>query len=231
MATKTRYQVVSTGREGSEFREKRRFRFWNRATNWARRQVERNRTARIKKVEIPIPFKVVPRRVWGGRRLGGAMRLPVRLEFAHTPVIDALPKNATRKQKIARMERIDEIGRARFGPNSGFSYSFYIFQDGEVWAGRGRGRSGAHTVGDIPPHDRNFNFDSYGIAVDGNGDVQAWSKEAKVAFVDLTNWLQGKGDVVAEQSTWPHRKVTRKRCPGNMVSDDEIRRIQTQGRR
>lgn len=231
MSERIRWQVVSTGKEGSEFREKRRFRSWNRATNWIRRQIEKRRTAKVKRIVLPPKFRIVPRSAWGGSLLGGTMKLPVRFIFAHTPVLEVLPKSASRAAKIARMQRLDDIAKARFGASSGFSYSFYIFQDGEIWEGRGRARSGAHTVGTIPPHDRNFNFDSYAITVDGNGDVQGWSDEAKQSFVDLTDYLQKKGDVIARQETWPHRKVTAKRCPGNKVTDEEVRTLQRKGRK
>ncbi len=88
-------------------------------------------------------------------------------------------------------------------------YHYLIEPDGEIKVGRMEGQSGAHCIG--------HNYDSLGICLTGNFDIEDPTKEQekslKILLLDL---LEGYKNAQIKY----HRDFANKTCPGKLISDN-----------
>ena len=125
-------------------------------------------------------MKVIPRWRWRAKKPTAsktAMIRPARGTIVHHTVTAGGKR--TPKQERAHMRELQQIAFSRFFAD--ISYSFIIFESGNVYEGRGWGVVGAHTEGS--------NSTTHGIAFVGNYETAKPSK----ASLDSARALIRKG--------------------------------------
>lgn len=114
-----------------------------------------------------------------------------------------------------RRYHVDQLGWRDVG------YHFLVRKDGRVEPGRPLGQAGAHTSGAN---------DTWGVAVAGDGDSEAWTGRQWLSVLALVDRLRHAvpGTVLP---VYGHREApaalnaapTAKTCPGRLVDLDEVR--------
>lgn len=148
-------------------------------------------------------MRVIPRAEWGAKLAKSAIANigPRSLVFRHHSA------TSPEADEAAHMRYIQQIAFGR-----GFidiSYSFVIFNSGNVYEGRGWGKLGAHT--------KDYNDDAWGITFAGNFNNMTLSDAAVNAYRWLI--LEGKrlGWIPSGPTHREHDEVSATACPGDSV--------------
>jgi hypothetical protein len=188
----------------------------NKALDFIERQIDKGRSASIRKVVSEGRFTIEGPDVWG-RSAHNPYETgpkPVGTVFFHTSVTTQLSPAATAPQERAEMRKLDAIAKGR-GFN-GISYSVCIFPSGRAYYGRGWGVVEAATEG--------YNTTSDSVCFAGNTDSFPLTRAQKDAAVQVLRQGQLAGFLtVRGLSIRGHREVAAKACPGRHVSDDTLR--------
>lgn len=157
---------------------------------------------------------VTPRTDWGGPRdapghatAGG--KLLVVIHHSHRPHREC-------GVALAR-EEADVLGMHEYHKGKGWggiSYNFLVFQSGNVYEGRGWGRTGAHTVG--------RNSSSVGICLVIDGEAHAPTQAAVEATLALIADGVRLGHIAQTHARAPHDRFQNKVCPGERVKDSGL---------
>ena len=109
-------------------------------------------------------------------------------------------------------------------------YHFLIEPNGRIRVGRSESQSGAHCIG--------RNYDSLGICLTGNFDIESPTKEQEKSLEIL---LRDLCEAYPKAEISYHRDFANKTCPGKLIADDwaknlisnnkEMKLIREKGRR
>ena len=152
---------------------------------------------------------MTPREEWGGpteppgHATAGAKRLVV-IHHSHRPHREC-------GVALAR-EEADVLGMHEYHKGKGWggiSYNFLVFQSGNVYEGRGWGRTGAHTIG--------RNSSSVGICLVIDGEAHRPTDAAVEATIDLIAEGVDLGHIAQSHERAPHDQFQQKVCPGVLV--------------
>lgn len=152
---------------------------------------------------------ITSRKEWGGGSslLGNATsgaKLLVVLHHSYRP--DELCGVSKIREKAAMKGMHDYHAQQGWG---GIGYNFAIFQSGNIYEGRGWGRTGAHTVG--------RNSSSLGVVLVIDGSSRAPSAAMKESFIALLAEGVRLGHLSRMYAIDPHDKFQQKVCPGPLV--------------
>lgn len=152
---------------------------------------------------------IISRAEWGARygdgRTGAAF--PATELWLHHSVTAAPGVDASFSQDCQAIQRIEEIGRERFGEIYGFPYTFGLTPSGRIFAGHHISKLGAHTAG----------HNTVGRAVVLVGDYTGHGPTP--AQVDALAWLVPYGRAAGWWTvgglTGGHRDTKATACPGD----------------
>lgn len=154
-------------------------------------------------------MRVAAREEWGGpaqapgHATAGAKRLVV-IHHSHRPHREC-------GVALAR-EEADVLGMHEYHKGKGWggiSYNFLVFQSGNVYEGRGWGRTGAHTIG--------RNSSSVGICLVIDGENIAPTDAAVESVIALIAEGVELGHIAPTHERAPHDRFQNKVCPGERV--------------
>jgi len=141
-----------------------------------------------------------PRSAWGARYgNGNAMAVPVSETYIHHTAGPA-PRDEAAHMRELEAFHVNTRGW------SGIAYSEVVFPSGNVYEGRGLGRTGAHTL--------DHNSISHAWCFVGNFENDQPTDGALRACAGRIRWAMGNGFVRPGSPIRGHRDVNQTACPG-----------------
>ncbi|WP_291649370.1 peptidoglycan recognition family protein [Clostridium sp.] len=107
-------------------------------------------------------------------------------------------------------QKIDEIHKGRGW--SGIGYHFYIRKDGTIYRGRPENAVGAHAP--------SVNSRAFGIAIEGNFNIENLTQNQMNSIIELSNHLITKYNI---RDLKRHKDVRNTECPGKNFPFEEIK--------
>lgn len=166
---------------------------------------------------------MIPRSMWGAQAtpFGSVLKKPATSVTVHHPYPHKAPLGASSEQEIKEVKAIHKFHKSKW---LGIGYNFIVTQNGNVYEGRGWGRQGAHagtTEG---------NETSYGIAFLIDGNVEAPTTLAQLAFRLLRNDGVRLGHLTADHALKFHHDWHATNCPGPVL-EAALRAVESPKRR
>ena len=96
-------------------------------------------------------------------------------------------------------------------------YHWFIGKNGLLQKGRGELIAGAHCYG--------YNRSSIGICLEGNMDVEEWTKEQMLIFLRLSKDLFGRYPITIEKVGGHREYGSPKTCPGTKIDCERVRNL------
>lgn len=160
-------------------------------------------------------LQLFSRSEWGAGALGGyptnGAKLLVVIHHSYRPHLDC---GETKGSEALSMRSMDRY-HAEQGWG-GIGYNFLGFQSGNLYEGRGWGRTGAHTVGQ--------NSASIGICLVIDGGKVAPSAALIEAIEQLISTGVRLGHISPRYRRAPHDEFQQKECPGKLVKSSILLR-------
>lgn len=151
-------------------------------------------------------MKVIGRVEWGARgfttSVGQNTLTRESVCFLHHSEFPTLPKNASRREEIARMKQIESVHMDERGW-SAIAYSYVVFPSGRAYVGRG--------FGVVPAAQYGYNAGNGAICLDGQYETSRTSWAQRKAIVGLLRSFKGR-------FVGLHRDVNDTSCPGDHVA-------------
>lgn len=107
-------------------------------------------------------------------------------------------------------QKIDEMHKARGW--AGIGYHFYIRKDGKIYRGRPENARGAHAPA--------VNDRAFGIALEGNFNIENVTQAQKDSLIKLSKYLMKKYNI---KDLKQHKDVRNTECPGKNFPFEEIK--------
>lgn len=154
-------------------------------------------------------MNIIARTEWGGPTAApgnptAGAKLLVVIHHSHRPDREC---GASLRREEADVLSMHEYHKGKGW--GGISYNFCVFQSGNVYEGRGWGRTGAHTVG--------RNSSSVGICLVIDGEAKVPTQAAIEATMGIIAEGVRLGHVARTHERAPHDRFQNKVCPGARV--------------